>query len=126
MIPFVFVYDILFFGTCTNDFVLSSYHQTCSHGTACNFIHCFRNPGGDYEWADWDKPPPRYWVKRMAALYGYSDKSEYEMDKEKLEHRRMSRVPADTDRYKLKELVVDQHTLVEFLVVMNLCFLEQE
>ncbi|KAK9195166.1 hypothetical protein WN943_003285 [Citrus x changshan-huyou] len=30
---------------------------------ACNFIHCFRNPGGDYEWADWDKPPPRYWFK---------------------------------------------------------------
>ncbi|KAK9232803.1 hypothetical protein WN943_023051 [Citrus x changshan-huyou] len=30
---------------------------------ACNFIHCFRNPGGDYEWADWDNPPPRYWFK---------------------------------------------------------------
>lgn len=42
---------------------------------ACNFIHCFRNPGGDYEWADWDKPPPRYWVKKMAALFGYSDES---------------------------------------------------
>lgn len=40
---------------------------------ACNFIHCFRNPGGDYEWADWDKPPPRYWLKKMAALFGYSD-----------------------------------------------------
>ncbi|GLT34117.1 hypothetical protein SLA2020_086580 [Shorea laevis] len=49
--------------------------KTCSHGSACNFIHCFRNPGGDYEWADWDKPPPRYWVKKMAALFGYSDES---------------------------------------------------
>ncbi|XAR56256.1 hypothetical protein NMG60_11036664 [Bertholletia excelsa] len=47
--------------------------KTCSHGTACNFIHCFRNPGGDYEWADWDKPPPKYWVKKMAALFGYSE-----------------------------------------------------
>ena len=42
---------------------------------ACNFIHYFRNPSGDYEWADWDKPPPRYWVKKMAALFGYSDES---------------------------------------------------
>ncbi|KAH9669204.1 hypothetical protein KPL70_021692 [Citrus sinensis] len=49
--------------------------KTCSRGMACNFIHCFRNPGGDYEWADWEKPPPRYWVKKMAALFGYSDES---------------------------------------------------
>ncbi|KAK9095801.1 hypothetical protein Sjap_021298 [Stephania japonica] len=52
--------------------------QTCSHGTACNFIHCFRNPGGDYEWADWDKPPPRYWAKKMVALFGDADESTYE------------------------------------------------
>ncbi|XP_042006519.1 zinc finger CCCH domain-containing protein 5-like [Salvia splendens] len=49
--------------------------KNCSRGTACNFIHCFRNPGGDYGWADWDKPPPRYWVKEMAALFGYPDES---------------------------------------------------
>ncbi|KAH6814828.1 Zinc finger C-x8-C-x5-C-x3-H type family protein [Perilla frutescens var. frutescens] len=49
--------------------------KSCSRGTACNFIHCFRNPGGDYEWADWDKPPPKYWVKEMAALFGYPDES---------------------------------------------------
>ncbi|KAH9658053.1 zinc finger CCCH domain-containing protein 5 [Citrus sinensis] len=49
--------------------------ETCSRGMARNFIHCFRNPGGDYEWADLDKPPPRYWVKKMAALFGYSDES---------------------------------------------------
>lgn len=52
-----------------------AFSQTCSHGTACNFIHCFRNPGGDYEWADSDKPPPRYWVKKMASLFGYVDES---------------------------------------------------
>ncbi|XP_011087628.1 zinc finger CCCH domain-containing protein 5 [Sesamum indicum] len=57
--------------------------QTCSRGTACNFIHCFRNPGGDYEWADWDKPPPRYWLKKMAALFGYSDESGYEKQEER-------------------------------------------
>ncbi|XP_052294305.1 zinc finger CCCH domain-containing protein 5-like [Citrus sinensis] len=49
--------------------------KTCSCGMACNFIHYFRNPSGDYEWANWDKPPPRYWVKKMAALFGYSDES---------------------------------------------------
>ncbi|KAF2548268.1 hypothetical protein F2Q70_00019698 [Brassica cretica] len=47
--------------------------QTCSRGSACNFIHCFRNPGGDYEWADNDKPPPRFWILKMSALFGYSD-----------------------------------------------------
>nr|CAB3446906.1 unnamed protein product [Digitaria exilis] len=49
---------------------MRSRYKTCSHGVACNFIHCFRNPGGDYEWADWDNPPPRYWVRKMAALFG--------------------------------------------------------
>ncbi|XP_042487693.1 zinc finger CCCH domain-containing protein 5 [Macadamia integrifolia] len=52
--------------------------KTCSRGTACNFIHCFRNPGGDYEWADWDNPPPRYWVTKMAALFGPSEESGYD------------------------------------------------
>ncbi|KAI3929425.1 hypothetical protein MKW92_010452 [Papaver armeniacum] len=51
---------------------------TCSRGTACNFIHCFRNPSGDYEWADWDKPPPKYWVEKMACLFGTSDENEYD------------------------------------------------
>ncbi|KAB1208618.1 Zinc finger CCCH domain-containing protein 5 [Morella rubra] len=26
---------------------MKSRFKTCSHGTACNFIHCFRNPGGE-------------------------------------------------------------------------------
>ncbi|XP_042010097.1 zinc finger CCCH domain-containing protein 5-like [Salvia splendens] len=55
--------------------LMKSKLKNCSRGTACNFIHCFRNPGGDYGWADWDKPPPRYWVKEMAALFGYPDES---------------------------------------------------
>ncbi|CAK9168428.1 unnamed protein product [Ilex paraguariensis] len=57
--------------------------KACSRGTACNFIHCFRNPGGDYEWADLDKPPPRYWLKRMAALFGHSNESGYEKQMER-------------------------------------------
>ncbi|KAL6899231.1 hypothetical protein ACP4OV_005889 [Aristida adscensionis] len=51
---------------------MRSRYKTCSHGVACNFIHCFRNPGGDYEWADWDNPPPKYWIRKMAALFGPS------------------------------------------------------
>ena len=46
---------------------------------ACNFIHCFRNPGGDYEWADSDRPPPKYWVEKMVALFGYSNAYERQM-----------------------------------------------
>ncbi|XP_021723423.1 zinc finger CCCH domain-containing protein 5-like isoform X2 [Chenopodium quinoa] len=51
---------------------MKSRFKSCSRGSACNFIHCFQNPGGDYEWADWDKPAPRYWLKKMAALFGYT------------------------------------------------------
>ncbi|XP_062219333.1 zinc finger CCCH domain-containing protein 16-like [Phragmites australis] len=51
---------------------MRSRYKTCSHGAACNFIHCFRNPGGDYEWSDWDNPPPKYWIRKMAALFGPS------------------------------------------------------
>ncbi|KAG4381920.1 hypothetical protein GLYMA_15G244700v4 [Glycine max] len=59
---------------------MKSGFKTCSHGTACNFIHCFRNPGGDYEWADSDKPPPKFWVKKMITLFGFSD--DYETSRE--------------------------------------------
>ncbi|KAM0874883.1 hypothetical protein ACQ4PT_037160 [Festuca glaucescens] len=52
---------------------MRSRFKTCSRGVACNFIHCFRNPGGDYEWADWENPPPKYWTRKMAALFGPSD-----------------------------------------------------
>ena len=56
----------------------SSTFQTCSRGSACNFIHCFRNPGGDYEWADHDRPPPRFWIHKMTSLFGYSDEKHME------------------------------------------------
>ncbi|XP_030955491.1 zinc finger CCCH domain-containing protein 5 isoform X2 [Quercus lobata] len=81
---------------------MKSRFKTCSHGTACNFIHCFRNPGGDYEWADFDKPPPRYWVRKMASLFGYSDEVGYqkEVEQESLGQLRHSRKRlTDVDRY---------------------------
>ncbi|XP_061375965.1 zinc finger CCCH domain-containing protein 5 [Gastrolobium bilobum] len=59
---------------------MKSGFKTCCRGTACNFIHCFRNPGGDYEWANLDKRPPKHWVKKMVALFGYSD--DYETSRE--------------------------------------------
>ncbi|KAF3337799.1 zinc finger CCCH domain-containing protein 5 [Carex littledalei] len=52
--------------------------KSCSRGSTCNFLHCFRNPGGDYEWADWDKPPPKYWINKMVSLFGFSDQSYYD------------------------------------------------
>ncbi|XP_057726054.1 zinc finger CCCH domain-containing protein 5-like isoform X1 [Arachis stenosperma] len=63
---------------------MKSGYKTCSHGTACNFIHCFQNPGGDYEWADSDRPPPKFWVKKMIALFGYSDDYEALGERENL------------------------------------------
>ncbi|KAK7391685.1 hypothetical protein VNO78_20104 [Psophocarpus tetragonolobus] len=74
---------------------MKSGFKTCSHGTACNFIHCFRNPGGDYEWADSDKPPPKYWVKKMVALFGYSDNYETLRD-----HGNLSLSRTDSDRHR--------------------------
>lgn len=64
--------------------------KTCSHGSACNFIHCFRNPGGDYEWSDWDNPPPRYWIKRMIFLFGTSVGSGYDKELESEDYKRHS------------------------------------
>ncbi|KAL5993242.1 hypothetical protein ACLOJK_014165 [Asimina triloba] len=74
--------------------------KTCSRGSACNFIHCFRNPGGDYEWADWDNPPPKYWVKKMTALFGPSKEMESERHIE-LEDQKQPRHSSRkrTDRY---------------------------
>ncbi|TXG75551.1 hypothetical protein E1A91_1Z006500v1 [Gossypium mustelinum] len=78
--------------------------KTCSRGTACNFIHCFRNPGGDYEWADWDKPPPRSWAKKMAALFGYGDEAEFEkqIEQDNSGHLRNPNhlVKSDDDRHR--------------------------
>ncbi|KAL9253368.1 Zinc finger CCCH domain-containing protein [Drosera capensis] len=64
--------------------------KNCSRGSACNFIHCFRNPGGDYEWADWDKPPPSYWIQRMEALFGHTSEYDERQDDRSDGHRRWS------------------------------------
>lgn len=83
-------------------FTINLCYQTCSRGTACNFIHCFRNPGGDYEWADWDKPPPRYWMNKMTALFGHSDESGYDKQMEQENFRQLRKsskmLSADRDR----------------------------
>ncbi|KFK43317.1 hypothetical protein AALP_AA1G109200 [Arabis alpina] len=71
--------------------------KTCSRGSACNFIHCFRNPGGDYEWADHDRPPPRFWIHKMIALFGYSDEYLKEMECGTLSNLR-SDLPTDSHR----------------------------
>ncbi|KAK4856537.1 hypothetical protein QYF36_018521 [Acer negundo] len=84
---------------------MKSRFKTCSHGTACNFIHCFRNPGGDYEWADWDKTPPKFWVKKMTALFGYSDEYGYEkqVDQDNVGPRRNSnKFSAYSDRHRCR------------------------
>ncbi|KAI3755056.1 hypothetical protein L1987_54849 [Smallanthus sonchifolius] len=74
--------------------------KTCSRGSACNFLHCFSNPGGDYEWADCDKPPPRYWVKKMTALFGYS--VEIDQPSPKNEQRSSRIFTSDRDSYHYK------------------------
>lgn len=81
----------------------SSVSQTCSHGVACNFIHCFRNPGGDYEWADWDNHPPRYWIRKMVALFGTAadtthEKAKDTQDFERLQHSDRERQKSSSDR----------------------------
>ncbi|KAI9121869.1 hypothetical protein K1719_007259 [Acacia pycnantha] len=79
---------------------MKSGFKTCSHGSTCNFIHCFRNPGGDYEWADADKPPPKYWVRKMSALFGYSDEHEKLMEQEASVLKSSSKIQkAESDRY---------------------------
>ncbi|CAL1353101.1 unnamed protein product [Linum trigynum] len=75
--------------------------QNCSRGNSCNFIHCFRNPGGDYEWADWDKPPPRFWVQKMTALFGFSgDAESYEHKEGKIGSASSKENVNDTDRLR--------------------------
>ncbi|CAB4267677.1 unnamed protein product [Prunus armeniaca] len=83
---------------------MKSRYKNCSHGTACNFIHCFRNPGGDYEWADSDRPAPKYWVRKMVALFGYSDADEKQMVEENFGQLRNSSkmTMADSERYGLR------------------------
>ncbi|KAH0673819.1 hypothetical protein KY290_026051 [Solanum tuberosum] len=77
--------------------------ESCSHEMACNFIHCFRNPSGDYEWVDLDKPPPRYWLTKMASLFWSSDESIYDRWLERKKSEWMlnfyKMLAADSDRF---------------------------
>ncbi|CAL9184323.1 unnamed protein product [Musa hybrid cultivar] len=82
--------------------------KTCSHGSACNFIHCFRNPGGDYEWADWDNPPPKYWIRKMIALFGPSNEYEHQKQVDLKEFDR----PRCSDR---KRTPIDKRYVLLFL-----------
>ncbi|XP_068309123.1 zinc finger CCCH domain-containing protein 5-like [Pyrus communis] len=83
---------------------MKSRYKTCSRGTACNFIHCFRNPGGDYEWADSDRPPPKFWARKMVALFGYSDADDKPMVEENFgQWRNTSKMSlGDSERYGLR------------------------
>ncbi|XP_078434761.1 zinc finger C-x8-C-x5-C-x3-H type family protein isoform X2 [Wolffia australiana] len=79
--------------------------QTCSRGTACNFIHCFRNPGGDYEWADLDKPPPKYWMRKMAVLFGTCNEVVHNYDLDLDNRRRPSEEEIQRhDRHKSRSI----------------------
>lgn len=59
---------------------MRTYFKTCSRGTACSFLHCFENPHREYEWADTDRPAPRFWQRKMAKLFGYAHVSDEEAD----------------------------------------------
>ncbi|CAL5021445.1 unnamed protein product [Urochloa decumbens] len=95
---------------------MRSRYKTCSHGVACNFIHCFRNPGGDYEWADWDNPPPRYWIRKMVALFGAAadtmhHKASDTQDFERPQHSDRKRLTNSSDRYvSRRSMDEDVHT----------------
>ncbi|KAL2610211.1 hypothetical protein R1flu_028784 [Riccia fluitans] len=72
---------------------MKGHHRPCSHGSACNFLHCFRNPRGEYDWADWDSPPPRYWAVKMAKLFGYEHHGREDGDDYRGESRKRRRSP---------------------------------
>nr|XP_043628396.1 zinc finger CCCH domain-containing protein 5 isoform X2 [Erigeron canadensis] len=85
--------------------------KTCSRGSACNFLHCFSNPGGDYEWADCDKPPPRYWVKKMTALFGYSDEIDKQSPKDQEHSNRIFASDRDSYHYRRhRSIETTQHS----------------
>ncbi|CAI7776319.1 unnamed protein product [Closterium sp. NIES-53] len=44
--------------------------KRCPRGPSCPFLHPFPNPHADYEWADFDAPPPLLWQQQMQGLYG--------------------------------------------------------
>ncbi|KAL2610640.1 hypothetical protein R1flu_029213 [Riccia fluitans] len=72
---------------------MKGHHRPCSRGSACNLLHCFRNPRGEYDWADWDSPPPRYWAVKMAKLFGYEHHGREDGDDYRGESRKRRRSP---------------------------------
>ncbi|KAH0636215.1 hypothetical protein KY289_036130 [Solanum tuberosum] len=99
------------------------YYSTIISGTECNFIHCFRNPGGDYEWANLDKPPPRYWLMKMADLLGYVDESVYDRWLERKKSEQMlnsyKMLAADFDRKRVNIYYSDLTFLHMLMQVMK-------
>jgi len=71
-------------------------------------LHCFENPRREYEWADMDRPPPRFWQRKMAKLFGHAHVSDEEVDEKSRTFRESTH---DTDHRGRhtdnKELVYD-------------------
>ncbi|MCO5595063.1 hypothetical protein L7F22_049100 [Adiantum nelumboides] len=72
---------------------MRSHHRVCSHGTACNFLHCFKNPHGLYDWADWDSPPRSHPAGKGHSR-GNSNKDMFYRDRDS--YRRLRRSPKET------------------------------
>lgn len=79
-------------------FLFLSIVQTCSRGTACNFLHCFENPRREYEWADVDRPPPRFWQRKVANLFGYAPISGEDFDERQEKSRTHRESTHDNER----------------------------
>eukprot|EP00897_Mesotaenium_endlicherianum_P005445 jgi/Mesen1/4929/ME000246S04161 len=62
--------------------------KRCRRGVHCSFLHPFHNPGGDYSWADWDRPPPSWWTQRMRQLFGRPHDDTWESDDAEAGHAR--------------------------------------
>ncbi|KAH7282811.1 hypothetical protein KP509_35G048600 [Ceratopteris richardii] len=78
---------------------MRSHHRSCSHGTACNFLHCFKNPHGLYDWADWDNPPPKSRLRRGDRRDSLNEDRPYrEKDNHSHSHRRYRESSFHRDR----------------------------
>lgn len=77
---------------------LRTNYKTCSRGTACNFLHCFENPRREYEWADIDRAPPRFWQRKMANLFGYAPTSGDDFAERQEKPRTLRESTHDNDR----------------------------
>eukprot|EP00850_Spirogloea_muscicola_P000552 SM000002S05632 [mRNA] locus=s2:1243422:1247061:- [translate_table: standard] len=62
---------------------LRSNRITCRRGDDCNFLHPFLNPGGEYDWADWERPPPRAWLEQMNGLFASTPRADRDKQSDK-------------------------------------------